>query len=30
MVADVAWCGQRGLDNLPVVYPGFSWRSLKC
>ncbi|MCB1061394.1 MAG: xylosidase/arabinosidase [Verrucomicrobiae bacterium] len=25
---DVAWCGEREIDFLPVVYPGFSWFNL--
>jgi hypothetical protein len=27
--ADVAWCRERGIDLLPVAFPGFSWRNLK-
>ncbi len=26
---DRAWCTAHGLDYLPVVFPGFSWRNLK-
>jgi hypothetical protein len=26
---DVAWCRERGLDFLPVAYPGFSWHNMK-
>lgn len=25
---DLAWCGSNGLDYLPVVFPGFSWRNM--
>ncbi|NJL19053.1 MAG: xylosidase/arabinosidase [Bdellovibrionaceae bacterium] len=24
-VADIAWCLERGIDYLPVAFPGFSW-----
>jgi hypothetical protein len=27
--ADLAWCQPRGIDYLPVVFPGFSWHNLK-
>jgi hypothetical protein len=26
---DVAWCSRRGIDLLPVVFPGFSWHNMK-
>lgn len=27
--ADMAWCRERGITYLPVVFPGFSWHNLK-
>jgi hypothetical protein len=27
--ADLAWCQARGIDYLPVIFPGFSWHNLK-
>lgn len=26
---DLAWCRERGLDFLPVAFPGFSWHNMK-
>ena len=26
---DLAWCRERGLDYLPVAFPGFSWFNMK-
>lgn len=25
---DIAWCKDKGVDYVPIVYPGFSWRNL--
>ncbi|MDR2806138.1 MAG: hypothetical protein LBB85_11000, partial [Dysgonamonadaceae bacterium] len=27
--ADIAWCNQRGITYVPVVFPGFSWHNMK-
>lgn len=29
VVADLAWCSERGIDLLPVMFPGFSWHNMK-
>jgi hypothetical protein len=26
---DLAWCRERGLDYLPVAFPGFSWHNMQ-
>jgi hypothetical protein len=26
--ADIAWCRERGVDYMPVVFPGFSWHNM--
>ena len=26
---DIAWCRERGIDFLPVAFPGFSWHNMK-
>ena len=28
ILADMAWCKERGVDYVPCVYPGFSWHNL--
>ena len=28
VIADIKWTQQRGVDYVPIVYPGFSWRNL--
>ena len=25
---DIAWCRERGIEYLPVIFPGFSWSNL--
>ena len=27
--ADQQWCSQRGIDYIPVIFPGFSWQNHK-
>jgi len=27
--ADLLWCRERGIDFLPVAFPGFSWHNLQ-
>jgi hypothetical protein len=26
---DIGWCRERGVDYLPVIFPGFSWQNLE-
>ena len=26
--ADIAWCREKNVGYLPVIFPGFSWRNL--
>jgi glycoprotein endo-alpha-1,2-mannosidase len=26
---DISWCKDNGLDYVPVVYPGFSWKNMR-
>lgn len=28
VIADIEWTQERGVDYVPIVYPGFSWRNL--
>ena len=28
VIEDIAWCKEQGVDYVPIVYPGFSWRNL--
>ncbi len=28
VIEDIAWCKKEGVDYVPIVYPGFSWRNL--
>lgn len=29
LTGDLAWCRERGVDLLPVAFPGFSWHNMK-
>lgn len=26
---DIAWCREKGVEYMPVVFPGFSWHNMK-
>lgn len=28
VIADIKWTKERGIDYVPIAYPGFSWRNL--
>ena len=28
VIQDIKWAQERGVDYVPIVYPGFSWRNL--
>lgn len=28
VIADIKWTKERGVDYVPLIYPGFSWRNL--
>ncbi|MCK5278692.1 MAG: xylosidase, partial [Cyclobacteriaceae bacterium] len=28
VIADIKWTKEQGVDYVPIVYPGFSWRNL--
>jgi hypothetical protein len=28
LAPDMAWCAERKIDYLPVVFPGFSWHNM--
>lgn len=28
VIADIEWCKEKGVDYVPIAYPGFSWRNL--
>ena len=28
VIEDIKWCREKGVDYVPIAYPGFSWRNL--